>query len=826
MKRNNNLILLIIFCLFFTALYAVEYEWYIQSFPWIGEEGEDPEVVFADLIEQDKLEVIKCMECQFWFNGYEWINDIGKIRNDCEYKIKIRKNIIPVKKITKTSPRHNLGRNTIYVDINGTGDYTTIQEGINAAINGDTVLVYPGTYFENINYNGKNITVASFYLITQNSSYIHSTIIDGNQNGSVVTFESGEDSTAVLFGFTIQNGNGIYDLHNIRGGGIFSKNADPKISSCIIKNNNAEIGAGIHCRYSTITLENTTICHNHSFLVGGGIYLRDNSTAHFNSENWCNIYYNHAGRGCDIGTYQVVQLNVIVDTFTVMNPDSYFVLSQPENNFTFDILNAKIEPVNQDLYVSPDGDNNNSGLTQDEPLQTISFALTKIASDSTHPNNIYLGNGIYSPSLTDEKFSLNCRNYVSIIGDDEYNTILDAENLSNIIYVYNDNHFYVENFTIQNGMTRNGGGIKFSNNSSPTIRNVTIKSNSASLGGAILCSDNSSPVFEYVTIKDNYAEFTGGAIYLSYSSPILKNVIISGNSVDPSVGSVPGICAASHSNPLLIDVKIVNNIAGEDHTILGFGNNSYAVFTNITIAGNTNLNQAIDCNNNNNLYLTNCILYNTEANNEINFYSNGFSNIVTISYTDIKDGEDGIQTNGAGIVNWLEGNIYEDPMFVDTLNNNYQLLQGSPCIDAGNPDTTGLNLPELDLAGNPRIYNGIVDMGAYEWQGDTTGVYEPDTSFINNIYLFHNKPNPFRESTTITFISADYERIKYYKLSIYNVKGQLIRTYNGKKDNFRVKTDIVWDGKDEEGKIVSPGVYYYKLEYGNNAFVRKMILLK
>jgi len=339
--------------------------------------------------------------------------------------------------------------NIIYVDINGTGDYTTIQEGINASVDGDTIIVYPGTYFENINYNGKNIIVASLYLTTQNNSYIDSTIIDGNQNGSVVKFESGENH-AILCGFTIQNGSGTFHLHNIRGGGIFCMSANPKISNCMIKNNNAELGAGIHCRYSNITLENTTICYNHAFLFGGGIHLRDNSTIDFSDNSRCNIYLNYAGIGNDIDTYQVQQLNVIVDTFTVMESDSYFAHSQPENNFTFDILHSKIEPVNQDLYVSPEGDNNNSGLSPSEPLQTISYALTKITSDSTHPNTIHLANGIYSSSLTNEIFPLNCRRYVSIIGEVEDLTILDGDNTYPVIIcAFNDSYItIVINITI------------------------------------------------------------------------------------------------------------------------------------------------------------------------------------------------------------------------------------------------------------------------------------------------------------------------------------------------------------------------------------------
>jgi len=97
---------------------------------------------------------------------------------------------------------------TYTVSLDGTGDYTTIQDGIDASSNGDTVLVFPETYFENIDYNGKNITLASLYLTTQIDSFVKTTIIDGNQNGSVVRAINGEDETAMLCGFTIQNGSG------------------------------------------------------------------------------------------------------------------------------------------------------------------------------------------------------------------------------------------------------------------------------------------------------------------------------------------------------------------------------------------------------------------------------------------------------------------------------------------------------------------------------------------------------------------------------------------------------------------------------------------
>ena len=68
---------------------------------------------------------------------------------------------------------------TITVDIEGTGDYTSIQEGINASSDGDTVLVYPGRYFENTDLDGKTITLASLEITTGNRDYIHTTILVG-----------------------------------------------------------------------------------------------------------------------------------------------------------------------------------------------------------------------------------------------------------------------------------------------------------------------------------------------------------------------------------------------------------------------------------------------------------------------------------------------------------------------------------------------------------------------------------------------------------------------------------------------------------------------
>ena len=107
-------------------------------------------------------------------------------------------------------------QSTIYVaktgnNIGSTGlsiaPFATIQAAIDYSTNGDTVIVNPGTYTENIIYNGKNITITSLYSSTLDESYISSTVIDGNANGTpVVRIQNGESNNAKLVGLTIQNG--------------------------------------------------------------------------------------------------------------------------------------------------------------------------------------------------------------------------------------------------------------------------------------------------------------------------------------------------------------------------------------------------------------------------------------------------------------------------------------------------------------------------------------------------------------------------------------------------------------------------------------------
>jgi len=164
--------------------------------------------------------------------------------------------------------------------INVPDDYSTIQAGINASSDGDTVLVQPDTYVENINFNGHNIVLGSLFLTTGDTSYISQTIIDGDSSGSVVTFESGEDSTAVITGFTCRNGLGLGWPEPTGGSITCLNNSNPVIANNIICDNIAQFnGGGIFCIGSSPIIRGNNIADNLAGWDGGGIHCREFSNA-------------------------------------------------------------------------------------------------------------------------------------------------------------------------------------------------------------------------------------------------------------------------------------------------------------------------------------------------------------------------------------------------------------------------------------------------------------------------------------------------------------------------------------------------------------------
>ena len=149
-----------------------------------------------------------------------------------------------------------------------------IQSGIDAANSGDTVVVLNGTYQgsgnRSMSFQGKAITVRSF------NNAPNLCVIDCEDSGRAFLFENGEDSSSILQGFKIVNGNAY------NGGGIyFGSGTSPAINNCWFMNcvatNN---GGAIHCEQSSPSFINSTFSGNRS-QYGGGINLNNYSTPSF-----------------------------------------------------------------------------------------------------------------------------------------------------------------------------------------------------------------------------------------------------------------------------------------------------------------------------------------------------------------------------------------------------------------------------------------------------------------------------------------------------------------------------------------------------------------
>ncbi len=143
----------------------------------------------------------------------------------------------------------------------------TIQEGIEAAGGGDAVIVGPGTYVENIDFHGKNIVLTGTDPLDLNT--VTTTVIDGAEEGCVVTFDGTEQETCVLTGFTIQNGKAL-DGGGIDGGRT-NEHTHATIRQNVITGNSAtNRGGAVFCFDGII--ENNIIVRNSADLGGGAVF--------------------------------------------------------------------------------------------------------------------------------------------------------------------------------------------------------------------------------------------------------------------------------------------------------------------------------------------------------------------------------------------------------------------------------------------------------------------------------------------------------------------------------------------------------------------------
>ncbi len=225
--------------------------------------------------------------------------------------------------------------NPIYVP----DDYLTIQGAIDVAIDGDTIIVIPGTYYEHdLDFLGKAIMVRG--TDPEDSSIVALTVVDASSLGRVFYFHSNEDSMSVLKGLTITGG-----LSN-QGAGIYCYRASPKIENCIIRQNTATIsgGGGISCFVSSAKIRNCSITGNlaRDDFPGGGIACwHKSSSAESPVISNCRIRGNKALGGSGGGLY-LDDNSTIVEHCTIIGDTALFGGGIETDSFKGEFKNCTI----------------------------------------------------------------------------------------------------------------------------------------------------------------------------------------------------------------------------------------------------------------------------------------------------------------------------------------------------------------------------------------------------------------------------------------------------------------------------------------------------
>lgn len=331
-------------------------------------------------------------------------------------------------------------------------------------------------------------------------------------------------------------------------------------------------------------------------------------------------------------------------------------------------------------------------------------------------------------------------------------TIVDASGTGSAFTFANSEPLttVLQGFTLTNGAASCGGGV-YCTSSSPTLRDLVLTGNTASYGGGIYAEYGNGPGIEQCVITGNHAGWGGGACCWSCDVAMSNSAVMENTAADPGLGA--GAYAGESSTLQVTNTLLCGNQAAGDgggvcvaygSALQGDGNNVYASNTSgnhgggIAFAGSDQVG-----------ILQNSILWGNEA-AQGDQLSLQFSVELSIRYSDVQGGEAGVYVPSGCVLNWLEGMIASDPQFETGPLGDYHLQDGSPCIDAGNPDPLCNDPEDPDNPGYalwPALGAVTNDMGAYG--GGGAGIW-------TGLPGWEPEPSPEPGSIDVTLVSNPF----------------------------------------------------------------------
>jgi len=765
----------------------------------------------------------------------------------------------------------------ITVRSDGTGDALTIQAGINLAVTADTVLVAVGIWTGSINILNKSIVLGSYYIIDGDTTHISNTIIDGEdtRTGMIISGCSGSIDTLKVIGFTIRNCRSnwypVTELYT-NGGGIGILNSLVVVSKCIVSGCRAYFGGGISVLSSIVFLKGNLIFGNHAIEGGGGVSgSRESTLIIFDANSLNSVYNNYGPTGSDL-SYSVACLptSVYLDKGSIDYVDRYFYYF-PEGT-PFSINEGVIEQVNHDFWVSPTGNDNNSGLSPQSPLKTIAYALAKIRPENGVSLNVNIMPGTFSWSLNQNPLSLQPKSYVNIIGSDTSDVTLDAEGYGCfIIGRRSPDYIEIRNLKLINGYSRYRSLIELIdpvNNfmNQLIIDNIEI-ADSWCMSDAMRIISYHDVSVNRLTLRD--CQVSLGLNVFCYENATITNSIVqrlSPTNYDyvydyctPFVVHKPLSAAAYQSSINIINCLVTDNAntsvfwsnVPPGMRINVEGGNCEVNVINCTIANNYSVSPTAglsfsveNCNPN----IINTIVSGNEPFEvELRAYAeSSYANAAF--YNCLVEGGDYEVYNTSGVFThtWEEGNIFTEPLFLNTGRDQYWLSDASPCINSGTPDTTGLFLPLTDLAGNQRVWDGRIDMGCYEYGAPPVTNDDPELPIPGNGIQLSLYPNPvYANGSKGSYSFIEFTLPRKAKeppvVEIYNLKGQRVRslTISQSYDDLVHKAGLskevntggefystVFDCKDVNSRPLATGIYLIRVKADGRQKTAKLTILR